>query len=100
VTSASNLADQEALRVEPSPSRPSLAARALSLPIELYRALLSPLLPPSCRFHPSCSRYALEALAVHGAGRGSLLTIWRLARCHPFCDGGHDPVPPRRSPRA
>ncbi len=78
----------------PAPS-PTGLAFLLALPIRLYRALLSPLLPPSCRFHPSCSRYALQALAVHGAARGSWLTAGRLLRCHPFCDGGIDPVPPR-----
>jgi putative membrane protein insertion efficiency factor len=61
--------------------------------VKLYRALLSPILPPSCRFHPSCSAYALEALSRHGAARGSWLTARRLARCHPFCEGGIDPVP-------
>lgn len=63
--------------------------------VRLYRALLSPILPPSCRFHPSCSAYALEALGRHGAARGSWLTARRLARCHPFCEGGIDPVPER-----
>jgi uncharacterized protein len=68
----------------------------LSLPIHLYRLALSPLLAPACRFHPSCSRYALEALHVHGPGRGLLLAIRRLARCHPLVPGGVDPVPPAR----
>lgn len=61
--------------------------------VRLYRLLVSPLLPPSCRFHPSCSAYAQEALLRHGAGRGSWLAARRLARCHPFCEGGIDPVP-------
>ena len=61
--------------------------------VRLYRLAISPLLPPSCRFHPSCSAYAAEALARHGAARGSWLTARRLARCHPFCEGGIDPVP-------
>ena len=60
-----------------------------------YRLLLSPWLGASCRFTPSCSVYAIEALEVHGAGRGSYLTLKRLARCQPWCQGGHDPVPPR-----
>ncbi len=63
--------------------------------VRIYRLALSPLLPPSCRFHPSCSAYAVEALTRHGAARGSWLTARRLARCHPFCEGGIDPVPER-----
>ncbi len=61
--------------------------------VTLYRWLISPLLPPACRFHPTCSAYALEALRRHGAARGSYLTVKRLARCHPLCEGGIDPVP-------
>lgn len=58
-----------------------------------YRLLLSPWLGSACRFTPTCSAYALEALERHGALAGSGLTLARLARCHPWCDGGHDPVP-------
>lgn len=58
-----------------------------------YQRLLSPLLPPSCRFYPSCSQYALEAVTRHGALKGSWLAVCRLARCHPFHPGGFDPVP-------
>ncbi len=58
-----------------------------------YRFFLSPWLGAACRFEPSCSRYAQEALEVHGAAKGSYLTAGRLLRCHPWCAGGHDPVP-------
>ena len=58
-----------------------------------YRLLLSPWLGSACRFEPTCSAYALDALKQHGAGVGSYLTLKRLGRCHPWCDGGHDPVP-------
>jgi uncharacterized protein len=67
--------------------------RALALLIRGYQRFLSPLLPPSCRFYPSCSQYALEAISRHGALKGSWLAIRRLARCHPFNAGGFDPVP-------
>ncbi len=57
-----------------------------------YKWLLSPLLPPACRYVPSCSEYAMEAIARHGAIRGGLRAAWRLLRCHPFARGGYDPV--------
>ncbi len=60
-----------------------------------YRLLLSPWLGSSCRFEPTCSVYALQALEQHGAARGSYLTVRRLVRCGPWCQGGHDPVPSR-----
>ena len=76
-----------------------LVVALLSAPIHLYRVTVSPLLPPSCRFAPSCSAYALEALSVHGPLKGSWLALRRLSRCHPiaFLGGGsgHDPVPER-----
>lgn len=62
--------------------------------VRAYRLLLSPWLGSACRFEPTCSVYALQALEVHGAAAGSYLTLRRLARCHPWCAGGHDPVPP------
>ncbi len=61
--------------------------------VRAYQMMLSPLLPPSCRFTPSCSAYAHEALTRHGALRGSWLAARRLARCHPWNPGGYDPVP-------
>ncbi len=68
-------------------------ARLLTAPIVAYRRYVSPALPARCRFYPSCSAYAQEALARHGAVRGTGLAIWRLLRCHPFHPGGFDPVP-------
>jgi len=59
-----------------------------------YQKLISPLTPPMCRFTPTCSQYAVQALQVHGLVRGSMLASWRLIRCHPFNPGGDDPVPP------
>ncbi|MFM2207993.1 MAG: hypothetical protein RL213_1968 [Bacteroidota bacterium] len=61
--------------------------------IRLYQIALSPLLRPSCRFHPSCSRYGIEAIRKHGPFKGGYLTIRRLLRCHPWGGHGHDPVP-------
>jgi putative membrane protein insertion efficiency factor len=58
-----------------------------------YRLLLSPWLGSSCRFTPTCSAYSLQALETHGAAAGTYLTLARLVRCHPWCNGGHDPVP-------
>lgn len=67
----------------------------LSLPIHAYRRFLSPLTPPCCRYYPSCSTYAVEALHVHGPIKGLLLAGWRLLRCNPWSLGGVDHVPPR-----
>lgn len=71
-------------------------AKALSLPVRLYRAALSPLLGANCRFEPTCSAYALEALEVHGGLKGGWLAARRILRCHPLGGAGYDPVPPRR----
>ena len=61
--------------------------------LKAYKKVISPILPPSCRFTPTCSEYAMEAIAKFGAIRGSLLGAWRLLRCNPFFKGGYDPVP-------
>jgi uncharacterized protein len=66
---------------------------ALRAGVRAYQLFVSPLRPPSCRFLPTCSDYAIEALARHGALRGSGLALWRLARCHPWGGSGYDPVP-------
>lgn len=73
-----------------------LVAKLLVAPIRLYQLVLSPLLGPRCRFYPSCSAYAVEALTTHGPLRGSWLAVRRLLRCHPWNPGGLDPVPPTR----
>lgn len=78
------------------PPRPGPVARVLLALVRGYRAWISPVLPPSCRFEPSCSAYGLEALSVHGALRGTWLTVRRLLRCGPWHPGGWDPVPPRK----
>jgi putative membrane protein insertion efficiency factor len=69
--------------------------RLLLLAIRLYRRTLSPALGPCCRFEPSCSVYAEEAIHVHGVARGLLLAAWRVLRCQPFARAGLDPVPPK-----
>jgi len=75
------------------------AAAVLIAPVRFYRLFISPLFPPACRFQPSCSQYAIEAIQTHGARRGALLAVRRLARCHPITwlggSSGFDPVPPR-----
>lgn len=63
-----------------------------------YRAFISPLLPPMCRFQPTCSAYAIAAIERHGILKGSWLAAGRICRCHPFTPGGYDPVPPARKP--
>ena len=67
--------------------------KLLLLPIRIYRYALSPMLGPSCRFHPSCSEYADEAITLHGALRGGWFAVRRIACCHPWHRGGYDPVP-------
>ncbi len=74
-------------------SHRGLAGTVLVFLIRVYQTLLSPLLGPRCRFYPSCSHYAVEAIRRHGAWRGSGLALRRLLRCHPLHPGGYDPVP-------
>src|SRR5271154_1287623 len=74
---------------QPAPEMQSLALRCL----RLYKRWISPAFPPSCRFTPTCSEYAVEAVERHGALRGAMMGVWRLLRCHPFSEGGLDPVP-------
>ncbi len=91
--------------VEPSPRRGVLhgVARAprrlLVLAIRAYQRFLSPLTPPTCRFYPSCSQYAVIAIERHGIWRGARLAAWRLLRCNPWNPGGVDDVPPAGSHR-
>ena len=74
----------------------NLAQRTLIGVVKAYRLLLSPWLGSACRFTPTCSAYGLQALQEHGAAAGAYLTLARIARCHPLCAGGHDPVPPAK----
>jgi uncharacterized protein len=68
-------------------------SQVLTALVRGYQLMLSPLLPSACRFYPSCSAYAIEALERHGAARGSWLAVRRICRCHPLHPGGYDPVP-------
>jgi uncharacterized protein len=74
-------------------NRAGVTSVALSTAVRGYQLLVSPLLPPACRFLPSCSEYAAEAIERYGARRGTILALKRLARCHPWGDSGYDPVP-------
>lgn len=73
-----------------------LVALLVSL-IRLYKRFISPMLGSPCRFYPTCSTYAIQALETHGVFKGLALTIWRLLRCGPWSDGGFDPVPPKQT---
>ena len=75
----------------------SVPARVLLGLIRLYQRAISPLFAPRCRFHPTCSVYAVEAITIHGAARGTWLGLKRIARCHPWNEGGLDPVPERKA---
>lgn len=76
-----------------TPRKPSIGSWALLLLVRVYVAFLSPFLGGACKFYPSCSNYAREAIERHGARRGSVLALKRLLRCHPFTRGGFDFVP-------
>lgn len=80
---------------DPSRRGQRIVIALLIAPIKGYQWVISPLLGQRCRFWPSCSQYAIDALRLHGPLKGGWLTIKRLARCHPFCKGGIDPVPER-----
>lgn len=75
-----------------SPMSSSWSAQAVIALLRFYKRFVSPILPPACRFDPSCSEYMLEAVSRYGAGKGIYLGIKRILRCHPFSKGGHDPV--------
>jgi putative membrane protein insertion efficiency factor len=78
---------------EKNPERAGPGARVLLGFVRVYQKLLSPLLGSNCRYHPSCSHYTYEAIEIHGAVKGSWFGVKRIGRCHPFHDGGFDPVP-------
>jgi len=75
-----------------------LMVTLLSVPIKIYQWIISPALPRTCRYYPSCSEYALEALKVHGPLKGLIMGTKRILSCHPWGGHGHDPVPPRGTP--
>jgi uncharacterized protein len=92
---------QATSRVHSSDSRPRTrareGARALAkAPVVLYQRVLSPALPRRCKYEPTCSRYALQAIEHYGILRGTVLAVWRLLRCNPFSHGGYDPVQAQR----
>lgn len=77
----------------PAPAKPGLAGRLIIGVVRAYQMTLSPLLGAACRFEPSCSAYCVEAVRKHGGGRGMVMGLRRVLRCHPFHPGGYDPVP-------
>ena len=89
------MSTESASDASPPAARAGVGARTLLLLIEVYRVTLAPLVGGFCRFLPSCSVYAEEAIRARGAVRGSTLALWRLLRCNPFGKGGLDPVPGR-----
>jgi putative membrane protein insertion efficiency factor len=86
-------------RTQPSELLAAGVKRVLIAPIRFYQRFISPILPPMCRFQPSCSHYAVQAIEVHGAAIGLLLAVGRFLRCNPLFPGGYDPVPQKRDKR-
>ena len=78
-----------------SNARPSVIAYLLLGLVQFYRYAISPMLAPRCRFYPTCSQYALDAIRIHGGIKGGWLALKRILRCHPLSEGGEDPVPPK-----
>ena len=74
-----------------------ICGKLLIAPIRFYQLCISPMFPPACRFTPTCSQYAIEAIRTHGPLRGLLLALRRIGRCHPWGGSGYDPVPPRHN---
>ena len=93
---SSSSEDTPEREVDQRQTRRSLGTRVAQAPVRAYRKWISPLKPPTCRFYPTCSTYAMEALEVHGPVKGTWLTMKRIVKCHPFHPGGVDKVPPKR----
>lgn len=88
---------QRPAQVEQRPSHAARLARlVLTAPIVVYQRVVSPALPQRCKYYPTCSRYAVEAIRAYGLGRGTVLAVWRVLRCNPWSDGGYDPVEAQR----
>jgi len=89
--------EHEPTELRVGPSRPRQVVRALAVaPIVAYQRLISPAIPRRCKYHPTCSRYALDAVREYGILRGAVLAAWRLLRCNPWSYGGYDPVEAQR----
>lgn len=91
------MSEQSAQTVEKTPQRQSILLRLAVRIIRLYQKLISPMLGPHCRFYPTCSQYAVEALTTHGVVKGTGYTVLRVCKCHPLHPGGVDFVPPHKS---